>query len=49
MIFVDNFCEFTRLLIDNCDSGLFFPQNKEYVCTSELIKLILEAHGKKYM
>jgi len=47
MIFVDNLCEFVRLLIDDWGSGLFFPQNEEYVCTSEMVKLIAEVHRKK--
>lgn len=47
MIYVDNLCELVRLLIDDCSSGLFFPQNAEYVCVSEMVKLIAEAHGKK--
>ena len=34
-------------MIDNKESGLFFPQNKEYVKTSEMVKLIAEVHGKK--
>lgn len=49
MIYIDNLCEFVRLLIDECRSGLFLPQNKEYVCTSEMVKLIAEVHGKKMM
>jgi len=47
MLYIDNLCEFVKLLIDNCSSGLFFPQNKEYVCTSEMVKIIAECHGKK--
>lgn len=47
MIFIDNFCEFVRHLIDDCRSGLFFPQNAEYVKTSEMVRLIAEAHGRK--
>ncbi|WP_444684989.1 NAD-dependent epimerase/dehydratase family protein [Alkalicoccus luteus] len=47
MLHIDNLCEFLRLLIDNNESGLFFPQNAEYVKTSEMVKLIGEAHGKK--
>lgn len=27
--------------------GLFFPQNAEYVNTSEMVRLIAEIHGKK--
>lgn len=47
MIYIDNLCEFVRLLIDDCSRGLFLSQNKEYVCTSDMVKLIAEAHGKK--
>lgn len=47
MLHIDNLCEFIRLMIDNEESGLFFPQNKEYVKTSEMVRLIAEAHGKK--
>jgi UDP-glucose 4-epimerase len=47
MLHIDNLCEFIRLMIENEESGLFFPQNSEYVKTSEMVKLIAEAHGKK--
>ena len=47
MIHIDNLCEFIRAIIDNEESGLFFPQNKEYVNTSEMVRLIAEMHGKK--
>lgn len=47
MLYIDNLCEFIRLLIDSGSSGLFLPQNSEYVNTSEMVKLIAEAHGKK--
>lgn len=46
MLHIDNLCEFLRLIIDDEESGLFFPQNKEYVKTSELVKVIAEVHGK---
>lgn len=47
MLHIDNLSEFIRLMIDNKESGVFFPQNKEYVKTSEMVRLIGEAHGKK--
>ncbi|NLY45100.1 MAG: NAD-dependent epimerase, partial [Tissierella sp.] len=47
MIYIDNLSEFVRLLIDNNSSGLFLPQNSEYVNTSEMVKLIAGVHGKK--
>jgi nucleoside-diphosphate-sugar epimerase len=45
MLHIDNLCEFIKLMIDNEESGLFFPQNAEYVKTSEMVKIIAEAHG----
>lgn len=47
MLHIDNLCEFIRLMIDNEERGLFFPQNAEYVKTSEMVRLIAEVHGKK--
>lgn len=47
MIYIDNLSEIVRLLIDNNESGLFLPQNDEYVKTSEMVKIIAEVHGKK--
>jgi len=47
MLYIDNLCEFIKLMIENEESGLFFPQNEEYVCTSEMVKMIAEAHGRK--
>lgn len=47
MIYIGNLCEFIRILINNESSGIFFPQNKEYVCTSEMVRLIANIHGKK--
>ncbi len=40
MIYIENFCEFLRLIIDNDENGLFFPQNSEYVNTSEMVRLL---------
>jgi len=47
MLHIDNLCEFIRLMIDNEERGLFFPQNEEYVKTSEMVRMIAEAHGRK--
>lgn len=46
MIYIDNLSEFVKQLIDNYSGGLFFPQNAEYVNTSEMVRLIAEVHGK---
>ena len=47
MLHIDNLSEFLRLIFENKETGLFFPQNREYVKTSELVKLIAEANGKR--
>ena len=47
MIYIDNLSEFVKQLIDNRSGGVFFPQNAEYVNTSEIVRLIAEFHGKK--
>lgn len=47
MLHIDNLSEFIRLMIDNEESGLFFPQNSDYVKTSEMVRAIAEVHGKR--
>lgn len=47
MLYIENLCEFIKAMIDNEETGLFFPQNKEYIKTSELVKTIAEVHGHK--
>ncbi|MTH54505.1 NAD-dependent epimerase/dehydratase family protein [Bacillus mangrovi] len=49
MLHIDNLCEFLKIIIDNQDCGLFYPQNKEYVKTSEMVSLIAAVHGKNMM
>lgn len=46
MLYIGNLVEFVRLIIDNEDEGIFWPQNKEWSNTSEIIKMIALAHGK---
>ena len=46
MLYIGNLVEFVHLMIQNEESGVFFPQNAEYSNTSELVKAIAEAHGK---
>lgn len=40
MIYIDNLCEFVRLLIDDRRCGIFIPQNKELVSTADLVREI---------
>jgi UDP-glucose 4-epimerase len=41
--------EFVRLMVDNDEQGIFWPQNTEYSNTTELVKQIACAHGKKML
>lgn len=47
MLYVGNLVEFVRLMIENEEQGIFWPQNAEYSNTSELVKMIGDANGKK--
>lgn len=47
MIFIYNLCEFVKLLIENPLSGKFFPQDKEFVNTSELVQKISVLHNHR--
>ena len=40
MLHIDNLCEFIKLMIDNEESGVFFPQNAEYTNTSDMVQII---------
>lgn len=47
MLYIDNLCEFVKLMIDNEEEGIFFPQNDEYTNTSEMVKMIADAKHHK--
>lgn len=47
MIYIDNLCEFICNVIKNNKEGVFHPQNKEYVETTELISEMSNARNKK--
>lgn len=49
MLYVRNLAEFVRLMIENREQGIFWPQNREYVSTTDLARRIAAAHGKKLM
>ncbi|MEY8675288.1 NAD-dependent epimerase/dehydratase family protein [Thomasclavelia cocleata] len=40
MLYIENLCEFVRLLILNNNHGIFYPQNKEYASTTTIVKTI---------
>ena len=47
MLHIENLCEFLRLIVEYSESGYFYPQNREYVSTSELVKTVASVKGKK--
>ena len=47
MLYNKNLAEFVRLMIDNDESGIFWPQNKEYTSTVGIIKDIADFHGRR--
>ncbi len=47
MLYIENLLEFVRLMIENEEHGIFWPQNAEYSNTSELVKMIAAEHGKR--
>ena len=47
MLYIENLMEFVRLMIENEEHGTFWPQNAEYSNTSELVRMIGKAHGKR--
>lgn len=47
MIYIDNLCEFVRLLIDSGEGGIYTPQNKELVSTGDLVREINRSTHRK--
>ena len=49
MIHIDNLTQFIRVMIDYEENGIFFPQNKKYINTSDMVKIIAEVNGRKLL
>lgn len=47
MLHIDNLCQFVKLMIDNEEHGVFFPQNGEYSNTSGMVQMIAEVKGHR--
>lgn len=47
MLYVGHLAAFIRYLADTGAHGIFWPQNAEYVNTSEMVREIAAAHGRK--
>lgn len=49
MLYIDNFAEFVRLLVENREQGVFCPQNDQYTNTSAMVAEIARLRGKKLL
>lgn len=47
MIYIDNLCEFFKQAIEKQYSGVFYPQNREYLSTKEIVKILAEEQEKR--
>lgn len=47
MLYIENLCEFLCLLILSGQNGVYFPQNKKYTKTADIVKFISRINGKK--
>ena len=47
MLYIDNMSEFLRLVMEKSATGIYCPQNKEFVNTSDMVSLIRKSYGKK--
>lgn len=46
MLYIGNLCYFIKECINKGNSGIYFPQNEEYVSTSKMVQEIAKANGK---
>lgn len=47
MLYICNFCEYLRIIIEERATGIHFPKNKEDIKTSELVRLIGTVHNRR--
>lgn len=46
MLYVGNLCKLIASIIERQKAGIFYPQNREYVTTSEMVEQIAKVKGK---
>lgn len=47
ILYIENLCEFLCQIMIRSEGGIFWPQNSEYMRTSELVKIIGNVNGHK--
>ena len=46
MLYIETLCAFTEKLLESGEGGLYFPQNREYINTTDMVQAIARCHGK---
>ncbi len=49
MLYIGTLCSFVTELLQSGEGGLFFPQNREYVNTTDLVRIIASCRGKRIL
>ncbi len=49
LIYIDNLCEFIKLMILNAEAGVFHPQNREYISTTGIVKEMAAVNHRKIL
>lgn len=47
VLYIDNLCEFLCQVMMRGERGVFFPQDEEYISTSQMVKMIADVCGHK--
>lgn len=49
ILYIENLCEFLCQIMIRREKGVFWPQNEEYVRTTDLVRIIADVSGHKIM
>lgn len=47
VLYIDNLCEFVKILIQEAEEGIFHPQDPQFVSTMQIVDYISKAHEHK--
>lgn len=47
MLYIESLAQFVKRMIDNEETGVFFPQNEQYINTSDLVQMIAMVKGHR--
>ena len=49
MLYIGTLCAFVEKLLESGMGGLYFPQNRDYVNTTRMVRTIASCHGRKML